>query len=228
MNNLDWYEAGRKVPDNAKRKIPGGRLKGMTDIKPMWRIKKLTEMFGPCGIGWKAPIKRTWGEEGANGEIIVNMEIALIVRDPESGEWSDEIPGIGGNKLVAREKDGLFTNDECYKSAYTDALSVACKMLGIAADVYWDGDKSKYGKDPAPDGKGDDLPQTLDEWKRVKVTKESLKAFGVKDADKMLTDITKKLKKPAERFTKEDTAYVWGVLWAQKFGGEDDDGRGEN
>ena len=24
----------------------------MTDINPMWRIKKLTELFGPCGEGW--------------------------------------------------------------------------------------------------------------------------------------------------------------------------------
>jgi len=28
--------------------------------------------------------------------------------------------------------------------AYTDALSVACKALGIAADVYYEKDKSKY------------------------------------------------------------------------------------
>lgn len=30
--------------------------------------------------------------------------------------------------------------------ALTDALSVACKALGIAADVYWDKDKTKYDK----------------------------------------------------------------------------------
>jgi hypothetical protein len=28
--------------------------------------------------------------------------------------------------------------------ALTDAISVACKALGIAADVYWEADKSKY------------------------------------------------------------------------------------
>ena len=52
MDNLFFYEKGREVPANAKREIDGGRLKGKTDINPMWRIKKLTELFGPCGIGW--------------------------------------------------------------------------------------------------------------------------------------------------------------------------------
>lgn len=35
-------------------------------------------------------------------------------------------------------------SDECYKMATTDALSVACKNLGIGADVYWKESKTKY------------------------------------------------------------------------------------
>lgn len=34
-------------------KAEAGKLKGKTDINPMWRIKVLTETFGPCGEGWK-------------------------------------------------------------------------------------------------------------------------------------------------------------------------------
>jgi hypothetical protein len=48
--------------------------------------------------------------------------------------------------LVEQEKNGLHTNDECFKMAVTDALSVAMKSLGMAADVYkglWDGTKYK-------------------------------------------------------------------------------------
>ena len=55
-NNLEIYELLKEVPDKAKKTITGGRLSGMTDIKPMWRIEKLTEVFGVCGFGWKAPI----------------------------------------------------------------------------------------------------------------------------------------------------------------------------
>ena len=52
MENLRIYEQCRSVPETAKKEINGGRLNGKTDIIPMWRIKILTEQFGPIGIGW--------------------------------------------------------------------------------------------------------------------------------------------------------------------------------
>lgn len=144
MDNLAIYEAGREVPDNAQRKITAGRLSGKTDINPMWRIKKLTELFGVCGIGWKINITNKWLEPGANGETSAFVEIELKVK--VDNEWSDPIIGIGGSAYIAKEKNGLYTSDECYKMAYTDAISVACKMLGIGADVYWQADSTKYDK----------------------------------------------------------------------------------
>lgn len=144
MDNLAIYEAGRKVPQNAQKKITAGRLSGKTDINPMWRIKMLTELFGVCGIGWKINIANKWLEPGANGEISAFVEIELRVK--VDNEWSDAIIGIGGSAYIAKEKNGLYTSDECYKMAYTDAISVACKMLGIGADVYWEADSTKYTK----------------------------------------------------------------------------------
>jgi hypothetical protein len=133
--NLDIYNAVRKVPDEAKKTIGGGRLKGMTDINPMWRIETLTRQFGPCGIGWKVADVEYWQTHGANGEVAANCRLALYIKI--DGEWSAGIEGIGGSMFVAKERDGLYTSDEAYKMAYTDALSVACKMLGVGADVYW-------------------------------------------------------------------------------------------
>lgn len=141
MDNLYIYEKVRSVPENAQKTIKAGRLKGMTDINPMWRIKVLTELFGICGIGWKSQIVRSWLDEGANGEVTANVEILLYVK--VDGEWSEGIAGIGGSKLVTKENAGLYTDDECYKKAYTDAISVACKALGIGADIYWN-DNTKY------------------------------------------------------------------------------------
>ena len=140
MGNMEMYNKLKTVPENAQRQIKGGRLKGMTDIKPMWRIQMLTEVFGICGIGWKTIIKNKEIIEGANGEKIAIVDIDLYVK--VDGEWSEAIEGTGGSSFVAKEKEGLYTSDECYKMAYTDALSVACKSLGMGADVYW-GD-SKY------------------------------------------------------------------------------------
>ena len=56
-NNLEIYNKVRQVPESAQKTIKGGRLKGMTDINPMWRIKTLTDLFGPCGIGWYYEVK---------------------------------------------------------------------------------------------------------------------------------------------------------------------------
>lgn len=141
MSNLYIYDKVRSVPENAQKTIKGGRLNGMTDINPMWRIKTLTEIFGVCGIGWKTQIVRTWCDVGANGEVITNVEILLFVKI--DGEWSEGIAGIGGSKFIAKENSGLYTDDECYKKAYTDAISVACKALGIGADIYWN-ENTKY------------------------------------------------------------------------------------
>ena len=142
MENLRYYEKLRQVPSEAKKQIGAGRLKGMTDINPMWRIKKLTETFGPCGIGWYPEIVATWLDDGANGEISANMKILLYVKEGDS--WSKGIPGIGGSKFVAKETAGLYTDDEAYKKAFTDAISVAAKLLGVAADVYFEKDTTKY------------------------------------------------------------------------------------
>ena len=144
MDNLKIYNTVREVPPEAKKNIAGGRLKGMTDINPMWRIKKLTEVFGVCGIGWKYEIVDRWIETAmAKDEITANIIINLYIK-AENGEWSEPIPGIGGSMLVASESKGLYVNDECYKMALTDAISVACKALGMGADVYWDKDTTKY------------------------------------------------------------------------------------
>ena len=141
--NLELYEKFRKVPETAKKNITGGRLSGMTDINPMWRIKTLTEEFGVCGFGWYYEIVDQWLETTmAKDEITANVKINLYVKRGE--EWSKPIVGIGGSMLVANEKKGLYVNDECYKMALTDAISVACRSLGIGADVYWAKDNTKY------------------------------------------------------------------------------------
>jgi len=142
--NLSVYEQARQVPASALKKILGGRLKGMSDINPMFRIKRITEIFGPCGFGWKYEIVSQKFETQGQ-EVKCFMQINLYVK--MDGQWSEPIPGVGGADFVAREKSGLFVNDECEKMALTDALSVSMKALGIAADVYWDNDGNAVNTD---------------------------------------------------------------------------------
>lgn len=146
MENLELYNAVRSVPPEAMKQIAAGRLKGMTDINPMWRIKTLTEQFGPCGIGWKYEITGQHLETGANGEIAAFVSINLYYK--KDGEWSAAIPGTGGNMFVTKERSGMYTSDECFKKALTDAISVAAKAIGVGADVYWNKDTTKCDTRP--------------------------------------------------------------------------------
>ena len=140
---LKVYEYVRNVPDNAKKTITGGRLKGMTDINPMWRIKTLTETFGMAGIGWYYEITNKEIIEGTEDTSIAIVDINLYVKDDE-GNWSKPIQGTGGSSFKSFQAKSIYVNDECYKMALTDALSVACKALGVGADVYWQKDVTKY------------------------------------------------------------------------------------
>lgn len=132
--NLSIFNKVRKVPSNALKQIGAGRLKGMSDVNPVWRILAMTDTFGICGVGWKYEITKQWTETYGNeikGFCNINMFIKV------DGEWSDAIPGTGGASFVAMERNGAYVSDEVYKMALTDALSVAMKSIGVAADVYF-------------------------------------------------------------------------------------------
>lgn len=143
MEKMQIYNQARLVPPEAMRTITAGRLKGFTDINPMWRIKRLTEIFGACGFGWwyiikekkLIPVEKT-NEICATVDIDLYYQIDDVVSQP--------IPGTGGSMLAAQEKQGLHTSDEAFKMALTDAISVAAKALGVGADVYYEKDRDKY------------------------------------------------------------------------------------
>jgi len=152
MENMEIWNAVKAPPATALKKIAGGRLKGMTDIKPQWRYQAMTENFGPCGIKWRYEIKKVWNEPGSDNQIFAFAMVDLFVTD-QDGVWSEAIPGIGGSMLVVKESSGLHSSDEGYKMAVTDALSTAMQKIGVAADIYaglWDGSKYRYADTPPP------------------------------------------------------------------------------
>lgn len=142
MDNMELFKLFEKTADEAKKPIEAGRLKGFTDINPMWRFKRLTEVFGPVGIGWKFVITDKQIVLGADGVVSAFVDILLFYK--YNGEWSEGIPGTGGSAFVAKESKGLYTSDECFKMALSDAIGTACKALGMSADIYFSKDRSKY------------------------------------------------------------------------------------
>lgn len=187
-DNLMIYEAGRSVPQEAQKAFSNGSFSG-TDINPMWRIKKLTEIFGAAGIGWYTEVLSERAETyGDTVMALVDINLYVKVGD----EWSKPIFGTGGNLLVQVTKSGARPSDEGYKKAYTDALSIACKALGIGADIWYAKDPtSKYSDKwidinatpvtPAP-------PQPKQEPAKASVTVQAI----CEECGGQITDITKK------------------------------------
>lgn len=142
-NNLCYWEQVSKPPEDALKTIGGGRLQGMTDINPQWRLEIMTKVFGPCGFGWKYEIVKLWDYAiQETKETLCFAQINLYIKNNDM--WSDAIPGTGGSKLLSQEKNRAYASDEGFKMAVTDALSVAMKQLGVGSDVYrgrWDGSK---------------------------------------------------------------------------------------
>ena len=165
--NLKYWEALRAVPTEARKRIQGGKLNGMTDINPVWRLRMLTEIFGPVGFGWNVRELERWTNECA-GEVaaFVKVELTFCI----NGEWSQPVEGTGGSKLCGKgHGDGI--NDEAWKMATTDAISVACKSLGMAADIYFEKGAylgTKYESVPEKKAvKTADAVQNPDYWKIV-------------------------------------------------------------
>ena len=202
--NLGIYNQVRSVPQDALSPITGGPMKGKSNISPQWRIQRLTELFGPAGIGWKVEQVSRWTETTGMGEVAVFCEVNLFVK--QDGEWSAPIFGQGGNMLMRHATEWVngqpvqtvHIDDEAYKKAYTDAISVACKALGFAADVYYAQDETKHGsfrKDQTGEEKPSSLTTKEGEWpwnqafKEIKPGAPNWKA-SVTQVSKM-TDCTK-------------------------------------
>ena len=94
-NNLETYEKLRTVPKEAQKQFNNGKFSG-TDINPMWRIKKMTEVFGMCGIGWYVEVVNREMIKADNGEQSAFVSVNLYIKDEKSGEWSKPIYGEGG------------------------------------------------------------------------------------------------------------------------------------
>ncbi len=141
--NMELWNKLKTPHKDALKTIKAGRLKGMSDINPQWRLMAMTEQFGPIGVGWWYSVVAVEYPLGPEGQVACMVQIEMYTC--KDGKPSNPITGVGGSTLVAQESKGLRLNDEALKMATTDALSVAMKQLGVAADVYMNNmDGSKY------------------------------------------------------------------------------------
>lgn len=106
-----------------------------TDINPAWRMKRLTEIFGPVGIGWGYTIHERWREVWGKAADCCYVRLSLwYVLGGVRYETPEQ---IGGTQVD-------YSPDECWKMSITDALGKCAMSLGLAADVYLGTFDTKY------------------------------------------------------------------------------------
>ena len=132
-----WNVLSKTDPKHTKQFKRAGGFSG-TAMKPIWVIKQMTELFGPAGTGWgmREPVFQT---VNAGDEILVFCTVALWYNEgglPMDGGSQGIVYGVGGDKVLGKNKYGPFTNDEAFKASYTDALSNAMKQIGVGADIH--------------------------------------------------------------------------------------------
>jgi hypothetical protein len=130
-----WKALGKTDPAHTKQFSRAGGFKG-TAIKPIWITQRLTEQFGPCGVGW-GMTEPQFQVVPAGDEVLVYCTVAgWYDADPASNKIA-QVYGVGGDKIVTKRNDGkLFHDDEAFKKAFTDAIGNAFKFIGVGADVH--------------------------------------------------------------------------------------------
>lgn len=143
MSNLElWNKLGKTDPSQTKAFTRGGGFKG-TAVKPIYTEQKMTEEFGPCGVGWgiNEPVYEV--VPASEGQVAVYCTVSIWYRYKD--KVSAPVFGVGGDLVVVKQKDYLRTDDEAFKKAFTDAIGNAMKHLGMSADVHMGRfDDSKY------------------------------------------------------------------------------------
>lgn len=139
MSNLEiWDALGKTDPAHTKRFKRAGGFEG-TAVKPIWTERRLTEYFGPCGIGWGFD-KPEFQTFTVGDEVLVYCTVRAWHGKPENTLY-----GVGGDKVASKNKYGLQIDDEAFKKAATDAIGNAFKHIGCGADVHMGQfDDSKY------------------------------------------------------------------------------------
>lgn len=124
-----WDKLGKTDPAHTKEFKRAGGFSG-TAIKPMFSYHRMTEEFGPCGVGWGIN-KPEFQVVPAGEDVLVYCTVSIWHEKAENVVY-----GVGGDKVASKNKNGVFTDDEAFKKAYTDGVTNALKMIGVGADVH--------------------------------------------------------------------------------------------
>lgn len=142
MNKTELWQRAFKTDPNAVKAITGKQYSGNSP-KPYYIVQRLTEEFGPCGIGWGFSVVNERFERFSDTE---TLHVALVYFWYVMGEKRGEFQQMGQTRASYTTAAGKFLVDEdAPKKSVTDALVKCASYLGFAGDIFsgrWD--DSKY------------------------------------------------------------------------------------
>lgn len=139
--NLEvWQRFGYTDPKHTKA-ISGKAYSG-TSPKPHWIIYKLTEAFGPIGIGWGFRVLEERYDAMGDVETLHVAKVQLWYR--YNGERA-EIEQFGATRAkYLTSSNKILVDEDAIKKSVTDALVKCASYVGVCADIFmglWDDQK---------------------------------------------------------------------------------------
>ena len=156
MSNLILWDKVEKRPPKHTKPITGKSYQG-TSPKPHYIIRKATEMFGPCGIGWGFTFTERV-ECGAGEDKLHTAHVKVWYKwEGERGE----VEHVGQTMLCGKRNNGKqYTDEDAPKKSVTDGLIKALSMIGFAGDIFMGRyDDSKYVQDLRNEDAADEVSQ---------------------------------------------------------------------
>ena len=145
MNNKELWRRAFMTDPRAVKPITGKQYSGNSP-KPYWIVERLTDEFGPCGIGWGFTILSERFERFGEGKTAEALHVAVVrfwyVLDDKRGEFEQ----VGQTRAAyTTSRDKFMVDEDAPKKSVTDALVKCASYLGFAGDIFsgmWD--DSKY------------------------------------------------------------------------------------
>lgn len=143
MSNKELWERVCITNPAAVKPITGKQYQGNSP-KPYWLIERMTDEFGPVGIGWGVTVKSERFER--LGEFDVLHVAVVSVWYVLDGKRTESFDQMGGTKAAYKTKNGaLMVDEDAGKKSVTDGMVKCLSMIGFAGDIFsgrWD--DSKY------------------------------------------------------------------------------------
>lgn len=129
--NLTHWNNLKTTDPRYTKKVEFGRK--FTSINSQWQLQRMTEEFGPIGLGWGYNVAHSI-ERITDDYVLAVADVAVWWDDGGNARIYGPVRGM--SPIVEKGKSGLHFDDDAGKKAMTDALTKGLSHLGLSADVF--------------------------------------------------------------------------------------------